>query len=568
MSDRERRGVDIEVLVTDGNYKHTLGAVRYLSREGFDIDIIGSTRDLSRWSRFLSQVAYPTSDFNEGKIDEFLRFLSNTAYDVLLPVGAKSVYLVARHRAEIESLCQVPIASQDKVELCLDKTATASFARRLGLKVPSTWAFESLAMLQEHVCDLDFPVVVKDRHEITKRDPIYAYNTDQLLKSVVLWESDSQSDQPLPLVQQYISGTGCGFFALYQRGVCKRVFMHRRIRETPPTGGASCCAMSVYEPDLMTAGKRLLDALEWHGVAMVEFKRERRTGQLYLMEINPKFWGSLDLALASGVNFPALNVRMALGEDIAYSEDYQVGLKFHWPLDGEIRHVVKKPSAVFTVFWDLLNPRVKSNLWLSDPAPALASFYRESKYLANEFIRKIGLRKLLYRIRRQGLCIALTRTFSETTGIPLVRSSRVTPEIYVGPQHGTVGRRRLKQSGVNGIVNMRSEFDDAKRGLALEHYCHLPTDEFEAPSLKHLYQGVAFIAQIVSQGGKVYIHCREGVSRAPTMAVAYFVSQGMKLDEAVDLVEGSRPFINILPVQMEQLRHFEKSWGQTRCPRY
>jgi predicted ATP-grasp superfamily ATP-dependent carboligase len=89
--------------------------------------------------------------------------------------------------------------------------------------------------------------------------------------------------------------------------------MHRRLRETPPSGGPSSCAVSIFENDLKSAGIKLLDHLQWHGVAMAEFKRDAKSSQLYLLEINPKFWGSLDLALDSGVDFPALAARVALG---------------------------------------------------------------------------------------------------------------------------------------------------------------------------------------------------------------------------------------------------------------
>jgi protein-tyrosine phosphatase len=110
---------------------------------------------------------------------------------------------------------------------------------------------------------------------------------------------------------------------------------------------------------------------------------------------------------------------------------------------------------------------------------------------------------------------------------------------------------------IDGDLNLRVEFDDATHGLALENYCHLPTIDDDAPTLEHLNQGVAFIKQVVGQGGKVYIHCAGGVGRAPTMAAAYFISQGLPLDEAIALIKKSRPFIKIMPVQMEQLWRFE-----------
>lgn len=67
--------------------------------------------------------------------------------------------------------------------------------------------------------------------------------------------------------------------------------MHKRMREYPITGGSSTAAESMYDPELRDLGLTLLKALDWHGVAMVEFKKDSRDGKYKLMEINPKFWG-------------------------------------------------------------------------------------------------------------------------------------------------------------------------------------------------------------------------------------------------------------------------------------
>ena len=99
--------------------------------------------------------------------------------------------------------------------------------------------------------------------------------------------------------------------------------MHRRVRENPPTGGASVCAVSIYDGKLLDYGRRLLDALNWHGVAMVEFKRDRLSGELYLMEINPKLWGSHDLAIASGMDFSSALVDMSMGSLSDKYENYK-----------------------------------------------------------------------------------------------------------------------------------------------------------------------------------------------------------------------------------------------------
>lgn len=87
--------------------------------------------------------------------------------------------------------------------------------------------------------------------------------------------------------------------------------MHKRIRELYTMGGPSTCAISVYDPKLLDYGLKILGALNWHGIAMVEFKKDSKDGTFKLMEINPKFWGSLDLAIASGIDFPYLLYKMA-----------------------------------------------------------------------------------------------------------------------------------------------------------------------------------------------------------------------------------------------------------------
>ena len=282
--------------------------------------------------------------------------------------------LFSRHKSDIEKYTNLALPTEKSIATCLKKDETIKLAMSLGIKTPKTWYFDKMDQLESIKEEANFPLVVKERNELYSRLPEYAFNFDQLRLIMHRWVNDISSiDYKFPLIQEYIEGYGCGFFALYQDGVCKRYFMHKRIRETPPSGGSSCCSMSIYDEDLKLQGKKILDKLNWHGVAMVEFKKELKSQDLYLIEINSKFWGSLDLALESGVNFPNLNVKVALGQNIDFKPDYKVGLKYHWLFDGEIDHLLAKGSSFFDVFKDTLNPKVKSNIWLSDPLPAFFS---------------------------------------------------------------------------------------------------------------------------------------------------------------------------------------------------
>jgi protein-tyrosine phosphatase len=169
---------------------------------------------------------------------------------------------------------------------------------------------------------------------------------------------------------------------------------------------------------------------------------------------------------------------------------------------------------------------------------------------------------LVFRVRTQGVYTTLLwlhgRGVPYLTGVPLLQYSRVTPNLYVGPQFREPGKRLLEAQGIEACVNMRIEKDDAQCGLALKNYLYLPTVDDDAPSIEHLDQGVTFIRDTILAGGKVYIHCGAGVGRAPSMAAAYLIAEGLSLDEALVKIRKVRPFITITPPQMQQLQLYEQ----------
>lgn len=177
------------------------------------------------------------------------------------------------------------------------------------------------------------------------------------------------------------------------------------------------------------------------------------------------------------------------------------------------------------------------------------------------------IRILLQRIRKQGLITTAVWLYARgvpiVTGVPILKYSKITDQIYIGPQYGKAGKTRLEAEGIHNSVNMRVEFDDAEHGLDLENYCYLPTVDDDAPTPEHLEQGVAFIRNAMESDGKVYIHCAGGIGRAPTIAAAYFIHMGMSLDESLHLIRKTRPFINVMPVQMVALKEYENHQRET-----
>jgi dual specificity MAP kinase phosphatase len=147
-------------------------------------------------------------------------------------------------------------------------------------------------------------------------------------------------------------------------------------------------------------------------------------------------------------------------------------------------------------------------------------------------------------------------------GLPNIRRSQITANLFLGSQYNLIGLVKLKALGITAIVNMRmhSTYSDAQyEGFK---YLHLPTPDNTPPLLETLDKGATFIKTEIDNGGKAYVHCRQGLGRGPTMAIAYLIKAGATFDDAFATVKRVRTFINPRPAQIERLKEFEEMCRQ------
>ncbi|MBE0688872.1 MAG: dual specificity protein phosphatase family protein [Anaerolineae bacterium] len=167
------------------------------------------------------------------------------------------------------------------------------------------------------------------------------------------------------------------------------------------------------------------------------------------------------------------------------------------------------------------------------------------------------IRRLFDQLRTHGLYLTLLAAIDKlarwSTGHPAWRFGWITPNLLLGGQPARHVWAKLGQRGVTAVINLRHEYDYQNEigGLPL-HYLYLPTVDNTAPSQEHLWKGVLFIEEEVENGGKVYIHCWEGLGRSPTMVAAYLVYTGSTPAEAWAKIRLVRPFIR--PTHTQQIR--------------
>lgn len=368
----------MRVLVTNGNYLHTLGVVRSLGRAGADVYVVApTTGSIALHSRYCARgFIGPHEAEGNGYVAFLEQVIRENSFDLLMPIGALSTRIVSQNRERFSSLVRFEIAEHQAFETAFSKRQTYALAEQVGVPYPKTAYPQSLDEVEQLARQLQYPVVIKAVLEEGANVVRYPKNREEMLAQYhSLCQERGYAPPLLPMLQEFIYSDDIGYSvcALYQNGECRRVFMYRELRSFPLRGGSSTYAESYYDEDLKTFGMALLDALHWNGVAHMDFRRDPE-GRLRLMEINPKFWASLELALAAGVDFPALLCQMASGKDLGFSDSYKLNVRYHWPLSKELRHVAQRPGSLPAVLWSCLDPHTKSNIWLWDLKPSVVEF--------------------------------------------------------------------------------------------------------------------------------------------------------------------------------------------------
>jgi predicted ATP-grasp superfamily ATP-dependent carboligase len=339
----------MRVIVLDGNENQAVAAVRSLAASGHTV-VVGADSSWSKagWSRSaVGAFIYPAP---QTAMDAFLeRIVVEVRKEpgtLVLPMTERTTLPISVRRDDIlRAGGRLILPAHETVLRAFDKQQTTDLARSLGIAVPQTALISNRVEAEQFAQSGRFPVVVKPRSsEEMSADgrvsstgaPRYAQNGAEFI--AVYEEMNSRCSSML--AQEFVAGTGAGYFALMHEGGLRAEFAHRRIRDVRPTGSGSAVRESV-EPDaaVRTAALSILRELRWHGVAMVEF-RKRADGTPVFLEVNGRFWNSLPLSIYAGVDFPSLVVEMAEHGDIEVQTAYRAGVRCRWLL-GDFRHLVE-----------------------------------------------------------------------------------------------------------------------------------------------------------------------------------------------------------------------------------
>jgi predicted ATP-grasp superfamily ATP-dependent carboligase len=398
----------MDVLVTGCDAHQSLAVIRSLGRKGLKVLAAGAdAKSIGFSSRYASAKWVYPSPFadQEGFVESVLRALRQYQVKLVFPAIESTLVVMDQRRAEIERFAPLAAASSASIELSIDKVRTAAIARGIGVPVPETAEVRDPDQALAAASQIGYPVILKRRgnmlhHSIAGSVELkVAYaSTPEMLERAL---AEHSRNGHYPILQKCYFGVGVCVTAVMSAGEPLVLFAYRRSREAPITGGQSVFRESIpLDAKLRDYVVRLLNAMSWEGVAMVEFKYDDRNDRYVLMEVNPRVSLSTALTLHAGADVPYVVYELFANRKKLYVGDYKVGVQCRWlrgdlsaleqflrgdtqrdyPLD-EFRSLPSK-RRVLLDFLKAFSPRVKGDVFAwDDPVPgllealSLVSFY-------------------------------------------------------------------------------------------------------------------------------------------------------------------------------------------------
>lgn len=341
----------MRVLILDGNENQAVAATRSLARAGHRVEV-GAPTSWSKagWSRSaLGRFVYTSPEADaDAFVQDVARYAARTPGTLVLPMTERSTLPLSEQREVMREAGAVMVLPPHETLLrAFDKGQMTALAQSLGLAVPRSEVLIDREAALEAARRFSYPAVLKPRtsQELDESGqavhatgaPVYALNEGDFLRAY----DELRRRCREVLAQEWIAGHGAGYFVLMRHGELRAEFAHRRIRDVRPTGSGSALRESIQpEVRMQKSALELLESLQWHGVAMVEY-RVPADGAPVFLELNGRFWNSLALPIYAGVDFPALLAEMAEKGDVsAPMPMYQSGVRCRWFL-GDVRHLVE-----------------------------------------------------------------------------------------------------------------------------------------------------------------------------------------------------------------------------------
>ena len=345
------------VLILNANQRSALAVTRSLGNHGIPLITADEGFSALAGSSCYSQqyFSYPSPQLQPEHFTIVIaEICKKENIDIVMPMTELTATLLLNVQHSFPAIT-LPFADISTVNALADKCALMHLAESLNIPTPMTLYADDPDNLPIDLTKLSYPVVLKPGKSWLIYKNKWIHTSVQIANNASEANNILASDPAFHahpfMLQEFIPGKGEGVFTLYDNAKPLVFFAHRRLREKPPQGGVSVLSESAAaDPTLELYARKLLGHVGWHGVAMVEF-RVTPDGKPYLMEINTRFWGSLQLAIDAGVDFPWL-LYQTCHEFDAQADNHQVEIVNHYKIGKRLRWLLGDIDSLYLVLRD------------------------------------------------------------------------------------------------------------------------------------------------------------------------------------------------------------------------
>lgn len=373
----------MRVLITDADHRNALAAVRALGKKGIYV-VVGGTNKLEPafFSKYCKKrYLYPNPEDEENFVKDLIAIIKKERIDVLLPIGVKACVIVSKNKKKFTKLTNLAISDYKIFLKAHDKSKTIKIANKIGIPCPKTFfptSFEGTKQMAEKT---GYPLILKARKgsaysgiKIINNKYELRQKYYELVKTDI--KNDDIYDNRHPMVQEYIPGDTYDVCIFADHGRIIRAVTQKRLGTLPVTGGAGIWNITTDNLGLMEYSKKIIQTMKYHGPAQIEFKLDKK-GKPRLMEINPKFWGTLDLSIQAETNFPLIATEVAMGHKVEPNFSFKKGIEYIWLFPYQLVYFIKTKQKLKFILdlVKLFKKNTKTEILIKDLIPNIVTIY-------------------------------------------------------------------------------------------------------------------------------------------------------------------------------------------------
>ena len=365
--------VKLNVLIPDGDSTWAMPVIHCLSRiQDYRIFVLSNKkRTASKYSKYTTYYKFYDRSSDTSWIEVINTEVQSHGIDVIVPIAEREILFFIENSAKfVKPANVIPLPELSAFRTALNKNLLSEYCEIHRLPHPKSVFREVNHMDEIAKAKISFPILIK---------PLDQKGGDGILKvdSVQKFDKYIQSVNGALFVQEFIEGYDIDCSVLCKNGniLCYTI---QRGNLKGHNNFAPQLGFDLFDnPDVLEVVKKLMSTLNWTGIAHLDLRYNEKTEQYFIIEINPRFWGSISASLNSGVNFPHLSIQLALQNTIETTK-FIPGK--YMRLKGVIKTIQHRPDIIFKRKFLLNHTEVK--LFLEDPMP---TGYRFIEWLIRKF---------------------------------------------------------------------------------------------------------------------------------------------------------------------------------------